>query len=248
MESYNCKLIDLGDYVKVIKYEKPIFTVQVKATSRSVNEKKYLDVQEKNLSKVRKLKNSEIDKFIHIVISNFKVNDMFITLTYKKEGVTINEASKDFDNWIKRMRWRYGDFKYVAIRSFQKRGTIHYHLLVDIPRLPKEDLKNKTFEKIWGLGEVYIERIYKLGVVYSHSPLLKYLVKNLKEFKADERAFGKRLYIKSKNLIEPTVIRGEYNNVMKHLRKDKSNLEQIDKRKCSVEFIGSIETQIYKKG
>lgn len=248
MESYNCKLIDLGDYVKVIKYEKPIFTVQVKATSRSVNEKKYLDVQEKNLSKVRKLKNSEIDKFIHIVISNFKVNDMFITLTYKKEEVTINEASKDFDNWIKRMRWRYGDFKYVAIRSFQKRGTIHYHLLVDIPRLPKEDLKNKTFEKIWGLGEVYIERIYKLGVVYSHSPLLKYLVKNLKEFKADERAFGKRLYIKSKNLIEPTVIRGEYNNVMKHLRKDKSNLEQIDKRKCSVEFIGSIETQIYKKG
>ncbi|MEJ9123346.1 RNA replicase [Bacillus cereus] len=248
MESYNCKLIDLGDYVKVIKYEKSISTVQVKATSRSVNEKKYLDVQEKNLSKVRKLKNSEIDKFIHIVISNFKVNDMFITLTYKKEEITINEASKDFDNWIKRMRWRYGDFKYVAIRSFQKRGTIHYHLLVNIPRLSKEDLKNKTFEKIWGRGEVYIERIYKLGVVYSHSPLLKYLVKNLKEFTADERAFGKRLYIKSKNLIEPTVIRGEYNNVMKHLRKDESNLEQIDKRKCSVEFIGSIETQIYKKG
>ncbi|MGE6850534.1 rolling circle replication-associated protein [Bacillus tropicus] len=248
MESYNCKLIDLGNYVKVIKYEKSIPTAQVKATSRGIREKLYLDVQEKSLSKVRKLKNSEIDKFIHIIILNFKVNDIFITLTYEKEEVTISEASKDFDNWIKRMRWRYGDFKYIAIRSFQKRGTIHYHLLVDIPRLPKEDLKNKTFEKIWGHGEVYIKRIYKLGVVYSHSPLLKYLVGNLKEFKADERAFGKRLYIKSKNLIEPIVIKGDYNKIVEHLKKDKSNLEQIDKRKCSVEFIGSIETQIYKKG
>lgn len=248
MECYNCKLIDLGDYVKVIKYEKSISTAQVKVTSRSISEKSCLDVQEKSLSKVRKLKNSEIDKFIHIIILNFKVNDMFITLTYKKEDVTINEASKDFDNWIKRMRWRYGDFKYIAIRSFQKRGTIHYHLLVDIPRLPKEDLKNKAFEKIWRRGEVYIKKIYKLGVVYSQSPLLKYLVKNLKEFKADERAFGKRLYIKSKNLIEPNVIKGEYKSVMKHLKEGKSNLEQVDKRKCNVEFIGSIETQIYKKG
>ena len=50
------------------------------------------------------------------------------------------------------MRSKFGDFKYLAVRSFQKRGTIHYHVLVNIPRVPLEMLRNKEFENIWGHG------------------------------------------------------------------------------------------------
>ena len=47
------------------------------------------------------------------------------------------------------MRSKFGDFKYLAVRSFKKRGTIHYHVLVNIPRVPLEMLRNRNL-KIYG--------------------------------------------------------------------------------------------------
>lgn len=106
--------------------------------------------------KPRRLTLAERERFCHLM------GHKFITLTYKEPDVTLDEAAKDYENWVKRMRERYGDFKYLAVRSFQERGTLHFHLLADLPRIPRTELANGTFRDIWGLGSVELKRIYSL--------------------------------------------------------------------------------------
>ncbi|OMD49221.1 hypothetical protein BSK55_28955 [Paenibacillus odorifer] len=67
----------------------------------------------------RRLSLAERERYENLMDLNFAKGHKYITLTYGKENVSLAEASKDFENWVKRMRERYWDFKYLAVRSFQ---------------------------------------------------------------------------------------------------------------------------------
>lgn len=242
-ESYNCKVIDLGDYYKVIKYGKEIYH-NFPTINQEVKEN--TNLMKGNIrKKTRSLKNSEKERFIQLVYLNFSVGNQFVTLTYRESDITLERGSKDFENWVKRLREKYGDFKYIAIRSFQKRGTLHYHVLISIPRLSEEELKNGGLK--WEHGTAYSEKIYSLNVSYDKSPLVKYLVKNLKEFKADERSFNKRLFVKSKNLKEPEIAKGNYEEVLASINAQYPNLNLVKKSKFKTKYLGIAEVTLYKK-
>ncbi len=274
MERYDCKVVDLGDYIGVTRYGSAIKTgnpfprrkkSEIEEELKKVEKNSDLTDTEKLVAmeilrgltekqvkssvkrRTRKLSNAEKNRFLNLVVINFKIGDLFITLTYERENVAVDEASRDYENWVKRMRERYGDFKYLAVRSFQERGTIHFHILANLPRIPKEELENNTFRNIWGHGNVYLKVIYRLDVVYERSPLSKYLVKNLKEFKEDERSFGKRLYLKSKNLVEPIEDKGSYKEMIKKFGADHVGLEKIFSKKFPVKYYKSMEIEVYKK-
>lgn len=241
MQFYNCKVVDLGDYVKVIRYGK-----EINNTFPPKNKKESGKGNERNIKlKTRKLKNSEIENFIQLVYLNFSFGDQFVTLTYRERDLTLERGSRDFENWIKRLREKYGDFKYIAIRSFQKRGTLHYHVLISIPRLSEEELKSGGLK--WEHGNSHTEKIYSLDVSYDKSLLVKYLVKNLKEFKADERSFNKRLFVKSKNLKEPEIAKGNYDEVLATINAQCPNLSLVEKSKFKTKYLGLMEVTIYKK-
>lgn len=248
MQNYDCKIIDLGDYFKVVRYERKVYMGANRNCSRSLNrEEKLIDKYANNekVNKTRKLKSKEIDEFHYLVYLNFREEGKkLITLTYR-EGVTVEQASRDFEQWIKRMRKRFGDFKYLAVRSFQERGTIHYHVLVNIPRIPVEMLKNREFENIWGHGGVNITKGYGINAVYLKCKLSKYLVGNIKEFKEDERGYGKQAYTCSKNLKKPNAITGDYGGLEKKFRL--YNLESVNKQTYRNDYLGRIESIIYKK-
>ena len=242
-ESYNCKVIDLGDHYKVIRYEKEIyhnFPSANQGVKRNTN-----SVKCKIRKKTRALKNSERESFISLVNRNFSVKDLFVTLTYRERDITLERGGKDFENWIKRLREKYGDFKYIAIRSFQEEGTLHYHVLITIPRLSKEELKNGGLK--WEHGSAKAQEIYLLNVSYGKSALTKYLVKNMEEFKADERSFGKRLFVRSRNLEKPEISKGNYKEIISSIKEVNPNLEIVEKSKFKTKYLGIMEVTIYKK-
>ncbi|GAA4867097.1 Rep protein [Paenibacillus vulneris] len=196
--------------------------------------------------KPRRLTLSEREGFKDLMDMNFTTGHQYITLTYVKEDVTLDEAGRDFENWIKRMRERYGDFKYLGVRSFQRRSTPHFHLLADLPRIPVRELKDGTFQRIWGHGIVHVKRIYNAPMGTGRNKLQQYLLKNLAEFKADKRSYGKRLYLRSRNLIEPEVVKGDYETLKADLVASGHTLKLLVSRRFDVEYLNYIELETYR--
>ncbi|MEK5389564.1 RNA replicase [Margalitia sp. FSL K6-0131] len=276
MDGYDCEMKWIESYIKIKRYGKEIrkrgssrkTKAERKAEIKEIKGNSGFSALEKMIQvailgnngagdkengkrtiktpKARNLKMKEIEVFSDLMDMNFKVGDKYVTLTYGKEEVSLDEAGRDFENWIKRMRDRYSDFKYLGVRSFQKRGTIHFHVLMDIPDIPAEELRNGIFQNIWGHGIVNVKMIHSQQIVDRYAKLKKYLIKNLSEFKADERSFGKRLYLQSNNLIKPKIIRGNYFEIMEYLGDIEGGLKKVDGRRFSVEFLNYIEVQTFK--
>ncbi|MED4753603.1 RNA replicase [Brevibacillus choshinensis] len=274
MEKFNCTMKHYKGYMTVTVYGREIRTdrpksrkmkEQIKDDLREVEENPNLSALEKmvlgavlkqpkpervrkrNASRTRKLTRAEKERFRDLIVMNFTDSGAkYLTLTYEKAEVTVDEASKDFENWVKRMRDRYGDFKYLAIRSFQRRGTIHFHVLATLPTIPKEELKDGTFQKIWGLGGVDVTRVYLLPFLYKKSRLQKYMMKNLAEFKGDERSYGKRLFLESKNLTKPEVWKGDYEELMDELKERGVELTEIERVRFPVDYLESMEITTYQ--
>lgn len=116
-------LLELGYTVEEIN---KIIQEQEKMQNKSKENRIY--TLYKDRQKVRRLVNANEDL------------RTFITLTYKENIQDFDYSNKEFDKALKRIN-RYlnkhmgKDFKfqYVAVREFQHRGAIHYHMLCNYP-------------------------------------------------------------------------------------------------------------------
>jgi hypothetical protein len=144
-----------------------------------------------------------------LALMNFNDNDKFITLTYKKNMRDIEQADKDFKNFIKRFKYKFDlkNFKYLAVREFQKRGAIHYHFICnwDIKLKTEDEIKN--YERIlgkdiWKHGFVDIKQMNNIDNVGAY--IIKYMTKNV----AVEFFKGKKIYLCSQGLDRPKIYKG----------------------------------------
>ncbi|WP_379143171.1 hypothetical protein [Paenibacillus sp. sgz500992] len=137
MCAYNCQATWIGNYLKVKLYGEFIYPSRMKPyrtmTTRQVKveginsnmtlKPELLDLDDSSrcnsISQPRRLSLAERERFENLMNLNFAKGHKYITLTYGKENVSLAEASKDFENWVKRMRERYGDFKYLAVQGFR---------------------------------------------------------------------------------------------------------------------------------
>ncbi|MDF9845508.1 MULTISPECIES: RNA replicase [unclassified Paenibacillus] len=262
MNAYNCQATWIGSYLKVKMYGKPIYPgrmkpyrTMTKRQAEGINSNLHLKPESLDLGnssrynsipQTRRLSLAERERFENLMDLNFAKGHKYITLTYGKEHVSLAEASKDFENWVKRMRERYGDFKYLAVRSFQGRGTIHFHILANLPRIPREELADGTFRSIWGHGNVDFKQVYELSAGDRRNKLKKYLLKNLQEFKADERSYGKRLFLQSKNLKLPEIFKGNYDELMEDFRKMGVELKLVESRQFPVDYLNYIRLETHQ--
>lgn len=159
-----------------------------------------------------------------IISANFNTKAKFVTLTFKDGSVSdvtdIRECNKAFDKFMKRMRKRYGNFKYVKVIEFQDtndRGAVHYHLMADLPYI-----KHEKIADIWGNGFIGVNRIDKVDNLGAY--MTKYMMKNFD----DPRLRGEKAYSASKGLIRPHVA---YQNDAAELMA----AYQLDKRKIVFE-------------
>lgn len=190
------KLIVTGHIVEVYTYEKmPVPSAQDRSDQEDKSDLEWLED-----SRGDKKQNSRRSKWnlIRLLNANFNEHSKFITLTFAENIVDLDLAHKEFDKFMKRMRRKYGDFKYAAVVEFQKRGAVHYHLVSDLPYIPKDELAI-----IWRNGFVRINDIEHVDNVGA------YISKYMSKTEIDLRLRQRKNYFTSKNLDRPVIIKGD---------------------------------------
>jgi len=84
--------------------------------------------------------------------------------------------------------------QYVAVPEFQKRGAVHYHLVIfNLPFI-----KARTLETIWGNGFIQIKSIEEVDNIGAY--MSKYMTKATD---VNDRLVGQKCYFRTRNLMEP---------------------------------------------
>lgn len=133
-----------------------------------------------------------------LILANFDNDSKFVTLTFAENVGDVKEANKYFHKFIKRLKRKYDNFKYLAVIEFQKRGAVHYHMLSNLPYI-----KSSELSEIWREGFVKINRITHVDNVGAY--VIKYMTKDV----TDERLFNNKSYNCSQGLEKPLTLRGE---------------------------------------
>lgn len=148
----------------------------------------------------------------------------FLTLTFS-DIVSLDDGNVKFRNFIKQIRKTFPDLMYLCVPEYQKRGSIHYHLLTNLPCdsvfIPKRDLKKlwSDNEKKWRFLEYYdipywshgFSSAFDINLADDKFNIALYITKYLYK-DIDNRLFGRNKILKSNNLRKPFVDRLNKNN------------------------------------
>jgi hypothetical protein len=138
----------------------------------------------KNIKAIDRVKKN-IDRLAFI---NFNDNSCLYTLSFNDDVKDIDNANKEFSNFIKRAKYKLGDFKYIATLQFKRNGVIKYFMLAKIGFSHRN-----VILKAWGNGWVWAD-------VIKHETTLKLAILDMQKGIADERLIGKKAYFTSKSL------------------------------------------------
>ena len=205
---YNKKYICSGHVIEEITYALGVCEgYDSKATGkRSSDNEKRSDNINKSKINLRRLINANVTS-----------NDLFVTLTYAENMTDVNQAKHDFKMFVKAMKRKGYLLKYVYVVEFQKRGAIHFHVIL----FDMKYISNDELASVWKKGFVRINRIDKVDNVGAY--VVKYMQKDL----MDSRLIGKDLYGRSRGLNEPIEIKDSQEvAVLESVLNDKSLVYQ----------------------
>lgn len=214
---YNVKVIVSGHVIEVYEYTDTIWRNLKSKTSKSnvvkVPSTEELDelILDKKLNSRAKSNIRARNNIRRLILANFNNRSKFLTLTFKENVTSLEEANKEFKKFIRKLRSNLGNFKYVAVIEFQKRGAVHYHGLLDI-----KYVRVSKLAEWWGNGFIKINDIRHVDNVGA------YVVKYMTKADADERLIGKKMYQCSKNLERPREFVGkEAEYILERLKAEK---------------------------
>lgn len=189
------KVIANGHVIEVYEYERPAwFDFEGRGGRRREDEPESERAAEYRWRTCRKARGM----IRRLCLANFDNHSKFVTLTFAENMTDIDKANRLFKQFIQRMRYRYGSFKYVAVIEFQDRGAVHYHMMSDLPYIPKDELA-----AIWRHGFVRINDISSVDNVGAY--MVKYMMKDVH----DVRLKGRKAYLTSRGLEKPVELRGD---------------------------------------
>ena len=236
---YSTKVVVSGKHVEVYKYKKNVWRDFEKKENKNNNtpqkEPKQLDIferikiqQQKQAYSVNRTR-TEIRRLIN---SNPQLTK-FMTLTFAENITDLKQANYLFNQFIKRMNYKYPNFRYLAIPEFQKRGAVHYHLLCDMPFIHFREIT-----EIWGHGNIDIKTLNNVDNIGAY--VCKYLSKDM----FDERTFGKKKYFRSQTLTDPIEILGWL--ATKFIERFLSLLTPTFEKTFESEWVGEVEYKAYR--
>jgi len=187
-----------GKYLDVIEHEKPkiIFSRLGNVYSRrdAVCKDRTKQSSDRARTTLRRIVEANCGKW-----GEYK--PVFATLTQAENQKSLNISNMRFTAFIKRCNYFIGhSLKYVAVPEFQKRGSVHYHIVFF--NLPFVNLKQ--FEETWGYGTTNVQLMRKQNRTASY--LAKYFSKSF----TNSRNFNKKSFFSSRGLIRPVPIYGAY--------------------------------------
>lgn len=249
---YDQKMILSGKTVEFFIYQKPIFRKESEKKHKKnilklLESLKMIDPvvkeEHKSLSYDSSLKRAK-QNLTRIISCNrdFKT---FITLTFAQPTVKISEANKELKKFIQRIKYELDyELKYIAVPEYQKDvdfygrskdlgGSVHYHLISNIPYMPNSELRF-----IWRNGFVSISKIRSLTGVSV------YVQKYLKKFKDIDWVSSKKRYFTSKNIQRPFEKYG--NDVKDYFLNNTENLILKYATIYPTDYRGIIRKWVYK--
>lgn len=197
------KVIKSGDIVEIFEYEKaPAIRPRIKRSRPEPVEEAPTDERD-SIAKQRRLDNLKRtrQRFIRTVRSNLSRSSppAFLTLTFRGI-VSIQDASPCLTRFTRRLsKYVQSDYRYIAVPEFQKRGSVHYHVLIwGLPeKLITTERQTRFIADLWGEG--FIDIIKTDGSPKLAGYLAKYMVKSMN----DDRLFSKKAYITSHSVKRP---------------------------------------------
>lgn len=123
-----------------------------------------------------------------------------LTLTFEENIIDESEAQRIFDLFRRRVARLYKGWKFLGVKEYQKRGAIHYHLLVNFCPAPvrAENPKLTTVRyncSLWTWGFSDFSFVHGDDMWRTELYLLKYLSKQ-------KGANFKQKYVRSRGLKE----------------------------------------------
>lgn len=198
------KVLKSGSLLEVYRYEKePIKYLWGQAVPRKKNRsKRSRGLNRRRGDNLLRLRRS----FIRLVRANLGGIEQpsFITLTCERD-IPIKDAFKCLAGFARRGREMFGKtFRYIAVPEFQKRGTIHFHLLAW--GVPANTILNERFDRtlqnLWTLG--FVDCITTDGSERLAGYIGKYMYKGM----LDERLRNERAYVCFGSFVRPVSLPG----------------------------------------
>ena len=193
---YKLKVVVSGTMIQVYEYTDPQWRNLTSKAVSSSPPKELMDTDilplDERLKSRGKSNIRARTNVMRLCSSNFMtMTSKFLTLTFKEQITDIALANKEFKRFMRNLQRNVDEpIKYLAVIEFQKNGSIHYHVLLDMPYIKQDRLS-----KMWGKGGVTIkptlQRITNLGL---------YIVKKMTIDDVDPRMIGKKSYLTSRNL------------------------------------------------
>ena len=104
---------------------------------------------------------------------------VFVHLTYPRDYPSDGKkVKKHLDVFIKRLRRRYPDIKYLWVIEFQQRGAPHFHIVVN-QEIDKNWLSQNWYEVVGSGDERHLRAGTKIELVRSKTHAIAYLMKYL---------------------------------------------------------------------
>ena len=252
MATYQNKLIISGKKVELYQYETPIHVGQKKKKKKAAKRR----TKEEIMNQIKECANKAFQvevmrdfslrrtrsRIVRLINANPDLK-VFITLTFDSDVPSLVEANPIFKKFIKRLKRKRPNLKYIAIPEFQSDndyygrpkpngGAVHYHLLVNF------EMASDELKAIWQNGFVKINRIKHvnhLGLYVS-----KYVGKNL----FDIRYFGMRKILASKNLEQPIIIT-VFKEVKEFITNAIGNIPPLFEKSYRSDWLGKIKYRLY---
>jgi len=252
MATYQNKLIISGKKVELYQYETPIHVGQKKRKKKIARRRTKEEIiqqvkeSEDKAFEVEVMRDSSLRRTRSRIVRLINANPdlkVFVTLTFEYDVPSLVESNPIFKKFIKRLKRKRPDLKYIAIPEFQSDtdfhgrkkingGSVHYHLLVNF------EMASDELKAIWQNGFVKINRIKHvnhLGLYVS-----KYVGKNL----FDIRYFGMRKILASKNLDQPIIIT-VFKEVKEFIKNAIGNIPPLFEKSYRSDWLGKIQYRFY---
>ena len=98
-----------------------------------------------------------------LINTNFtgSANELIFTITYKDNVTDTKRLYKDFDKFMKKLKYKYKKVEYINVVEPQGRGAWHCHILLKFPDVRKIYIPNKEIAEMWGQGFVKVKALRK---------------------------------------------------------------------------------------
>lgn len=208
---YNTKIIqssitEIYEYDELIAYD---FTnpISDQKSERITFENATPEMKRERIERMKSRYLNERWEISRLIDVNFDNQTSFLTLTFKENIQDITGCNYEFMKFIKRLNYKMyktktATLKYLAVWELQKRGAIHYHvLLFSVPKIPHIELS-----KLWKFGSINIKKVDADSKENRGRYISKYFAKNLDDPQHLLKFKGKKRFFTSKNLRKPKMI------------------------------------------